>query len=133
MRSRKLVDARYNRIREVSRASFLSRSRFYYHPKELSPGKGYSACNAHSTNWHQVPSDTSRRGLILECRVCAVHVAMSEITHNLTFDIAGSSVAEANSNRNVLFVRLQLYRIASSAINYLRNDEDRSRAISSSL
>lgn len=106
--SRNLVDVQYNRIRKVLRVSFLSRSRLYYYPKELLSEKRYLVCNAHPINRHQVPSDTSRRGLILECRVCAMHAAMSEITHNLTFDTADSSVTEANSNRNVLFVRLQL-------------------------
>jgi len=45
-RSRNLVDARYKRIR-VSRVSFLSRSRFYCHPKELLSEEGYSVRNVH--------------------------------------------------------------------------------------
>lgn len=87
--------------------------------KDYSRGKRYSARNAHPTNWHQVPSDTSRRGLIPACRVCRPRsAAMSEITHNLTFDTAGCSSPPRSELESQLY-SYSYVTILSRVINHL--------------
>jgi len=50
---------------------FLADHVFCYHPKGSSSEIGTRNTSYRASNWHQVPSDTSRRGLIPACRVCA--------------------------------------------------------------
>lgn len=92
-------------------------------------GEGTIVGNVRPKDWHRAPSDTSRRTprSRVACADCAARGpprAMSEITHNLTFDATGSSSSRQRrtlrrSTRGFLRTALLLYR-RENAINHLR-------------